>query len=466
LTFEPGTPHNVVVHKVVLLNAVGLTPRLIGKHTPVLTRMVERGGLTPLQPPIPAVTCTVQASMLTGVGPGEHGIVGNGWYFRDTAEVRFWQQSASLLQIPRVWTLAKARDPGFTCANLFWWHAMYSGTDVTVTPRPIYHADGRKTPDIWTAPPKLRQTLQQKLGQFPLFKFWGPGTSIDSTRWIADAAIESDRLHDCTLTLVYLPHLDYCLQRDGPEWSGLPQHLAELDREIDKLEAHFEAQGARCLVVSEYGITPVRRVILPNLLLRRAGLLSLRDEAGRDMLDAGASRAFAVVDHQLAHIYVRDSADVARVVKLLEAEPGVARVFTGTSRGAVGLEHPRAGEVIAISEPDAWFAWNTWEDSRRAPDFARTVDIHRKPGYDPCELFIDPRFRLPRLSIGWRLLRRKLGFRSLLDVIPLDPTLVRGSHGALPILDDDAPVLIGAGTGPRRPAQDIRDVLLSAIFGE
>ncbi|RMH59088.1 MAG: alkaline phosphatase family protein, partial [Bacteroidetes bacterium] len=193
------------MNRTAVLNVVGLTPGLIGAETPFLSRWAAEGMVRPIQGVLPAVTCSVQATYLTGVWPETHGIVGNGWYFRDECEVKFWRQSNRLVQAPKVWEQARAEDTGFTCANLFWWYNMYSSVDVAVTPRPMYPADGRKLPDVYTWPPALRFELQERLGPFPLFEFWGPGTTIRSSQWIARAAMDVERRFAPTLSLVYLP---------------------------------------------------------------------------------------------------------------------------------------------------------------------------------------------------------------------------------------------------------------------
>jgi predicted AlkP superfamily pyrophosphatase or phosphodiesterase len=413
------------VHKTVVINAVGLTPSLISDHTPRLKSFASRHRVATIGSVLPAVTTTVQSTYLTGKWPSEHGIVGNGWYFRDECEVKFWKQSNKLVQSPKIWDVAKKLDPTFSCANLFWWYAMYSGADVTVTPRPMYPADGRKLPDVWTEPGELRGELQKKLGQFPLFKFWGPATSIESTRWITSAAIEVDREHDATLTLIYLPHLDYNFQRFGPGDPRCISDVKELDAEIGRLIDYFSDGDTRVIILSEYGITPVSRPIHINRLLRRLNLISVRVELGLEVLDPGDSQAFAVADHQVAHVYVNDPRVTDLVVRELKQMAGVAHVYAGDARRIINLDHPRSGEVIAIAEPDAWFTYYYWLDDAVAPDFARTVDIHRKPGYDPVELFTNA----SKAKIAAKLLKRKLGFRALLDVIPLDARVVKGSHG-------------------------------------
>ena len=450
--------------KTVVLCAVGLTPSLLGEATPRLKAFADAGAKVPVGGVLPAVTATVQSTYLTGEPPSRHGAVGNGWLFRDTMEVRLWQQSNRLVQAPKVWERARAASPGFTCANLCWWFAMYSSADITVTPRPMYPADGRKIPDCYTRPGDLRDWLQAQLGQFPLFKFWGPGASIDSTRWIAEAAKLIDRRFDPTLSLVYLPHLDYGLQKKGPALSGIRDDLGRLDAVAGDLIDFFEARGARVIVLSEYGLAPVTRPIHPNRALRAAGLLSHRMELGREVVDIGGSAAFAVADHQVAHVYVADPARIPEVKALFEGLPGVEQVLDDSGKRDHGLDHARAGELVLVAEPDAWFTYYYWEDDGRAPDYARTVDIHRKPGYDPVELFVDPAIRRPRVALGQRIVRRKLGFRTLLDVIPLDATLVHGSHGRLPDDPEHGPLLLTRQTdmldAGELAAADVHDVIL------
>jgi predicted AlkP superfamily pyrophosphatase or phosphodiesterase len=435
------------VRKVAVVNIVGLTPSLIGTSTPALAEFAQRGKTAAIEPVIPAVTCTAQATYFTGVYPDQHGIVANGWYFRDECEVRFWRQSNKLVAAPKVWEMARAVDSSFTCANMFGWYNMYSTVDYSVTPRPMYPADGRKIPDIYSEPAGLRQELQQRFGRFPLFHFWGPTASIRSTEWIANATIHVDEKYDPTLTLVYLPHLDYNLQRLGPWDPKIARDLGEIDSVFDKLRRHFESRGARVLVVSEYGIENVSRPIHINRVLRENGLLTVREELGLELMDAGASSAFAVADHQIAHIYVKDPRQTGRVRSLIEALPGVDAVLDESGKSAHRINHPRSGELAAIASPGAWFTYYYWLEDRRAPDFARTVDIHRKPGYDPVELFLDPNLRAPKVTVGLRLARKMLGFRYLMDVIPLDAALVKGSHGRRPSTRDEGPLCITSEGG-------------------
>jgi predicted AlkP superfamily pyrophosphatase or phosphodiesterase len=453
--------------KTVVLNVVGLTPGLLPRM-PALARWTSAGRVARIKPAFPAVTCTAQADYLTGTYPERHGIVGNGWYSRDDCEVRFWKQANPLVQAPKVWDAARAIDGSFTVANMFWWFNMYSTVDYAVTPRPMYPADGRKVPDVHTNPGTLRSELQAVLGTFPLFEFWGPRTSIRCSEWIAGASKIVESHYNPTLTLVYLPHLDYNLQRFGVSSERIGADLADVERVTMDLVEFYEARGARVLVLSEYGLTDVSRPVHPNRVLREHGLLAVRDELGREVLDPGASAAFAVADHQVAHIYVNDQRRLDDVRALLNGLEGVDAVLGSDAKAAHRLAHSRAGDLVAVAKPDAWFTYYYWMDDERAPDYARTVDIHRKPGYDPVELFLDPALPLPSVSVGWKLAKRAAGFRTLLDVIPLDATLVRGSHGRSGDWDADGPLIATQSKGllgaDRLTSVDVHDVILRHIF--
>lgn len=431
------------MHKTVVINAVGVTPSLITDSTPHL-RALARNGVTAIRHVAPAVTCSVQSTYLTGTLPDRHGIVGNGWYDRTDCEVKFWKQSNRLVSGEKVWDAARRRDHAFTCANLFWWFNMYSSVDVSVTPRPMYLADGRKLPDVYTHPSSLRHQLQSAHGQFPLFDFWGPRAGIRSTQWIVDASLDVLRNLDPTLTLIYLPHLDYDLQRFGPGSASAQRATVELDREVGRLLDHPATRGRRVVVLSEYGIEPVDKPVHINRALAAAGHLTTRDEQSRQVLDPGGSAAFAVADHQVAHVYLNDESKRVEVRQLLEGLEGVGGIYEGAARAEIHLDHPRAGDFVVIAAPGCWFTYYYWLDDSLAPDFARTVDIHRKPGYDPAELFVDPALSMPRIRIAWKLFRKALGFRYLMDVIPLDASLVRGSHGREPSSTSTGPLLMSS----------------------
>ena len=271
-----------------------------------------------------------------------------------------------------------------------------------------------------------------------------------------------------TLSLVYLPHLDYALQRLGPDHPAIGNDVGEVDAVVGDLIAGAEAHGRRVVILSEYGIIPVHKPVHINRALREAGLLAIRDELGSEHLDVPRSRAFAVADHQIAHVYVSDPSALPKARAALEQLDGIDMLFDDAGKRDHGLDHPRSGEIVAIAKTDAWFTYYYWFDDTRAPDFARTVEIHRKPGYDPAELFLDPTIRLPKLAIGWRLLKKTLGFRALMDVIPLDATLVKGSHGRSdnsleygPVFLSSEPTLVPQGA---IDAQQVKDLILRHIF--
>jgi predicted AlkP superfamily pyrophosphatase or phosphodiesterase len=429
--------------KVLVLDVVGLTLDLLPR-APNLKALAERGFAAPMDGVLPGVTCTAQATLLTGALPREHGVVGNGWYFRELAEVALWRQSNHLVQGSQLFEELARATPPVTVANLFGWFNMYSAATWSVTPRPHYPADGRKIPDVYSEPAALGVELTRRLGTFPLFHFWGPTASIVSTSWIADATLEVLGRHDPDLTFVYLPHLDYDLQRYGPDDPSIGDEVKAVDAEAGKLISVAEATGREVVALSEYGIVATRGAVEVNRALRREGFLAVRDTPFGELLDAGASRAFAVADHQIAHVYVRRPADLAAVRRLLEKCDGIERVLDEAGKREHGLDHPRSGELVVLSAADRYFAYHYWLDDARAPDFARTVDIHRKPGYDPCELLFDPDRRALRLTLALALLKRRLGFRTLLEAVSLKPGLARGSHGRLPSRPEEAPLFIGS----------------------
>jgi predicted AlkP superfamily pyrophosphatase or phosphodiesterase len=449
------------MNPLVVLDVVGLTPKLLA-HMPRLSAV---GKAVPLGTVLPALTCSVQSTFLTGALPREHGIVGNGWYFRDLGEVLLWRQHNALVGGDKLWDAARRVRPGYTVANVCWWYAMGADVDWTVTPRPVYYADGRKEPDCYTDPPELHDELTTALGTFPLFTYWGPTAGMPSSRWICRAAERIMATHNPDPTLVYVPHLDYDLQRFGPASPQAARAAADLDAVLGPLLEAAAERGATVVALSEYGITEARRPVDVNRLLRSEGLLRVHTQAGMEYLDPWTSRAFAVADHQVAHVYVRDPADVPAVRKLCEGLPGVAEVLDAQGKAEHGLDHERAGELVLVADPDAWFTYYYWLDDARAPDFARLVEIHRKPGYDPAELFFDPADpRAAKLRAGVALARKKLGMRYLMSAVGLDAgaAAVRGSHGRLPGDPDDGPVLLCSRPEERDryEAVEVKDLLL------
>ncbi|MEJ6647640.1 MAG: alkaline phosphatase family protein, partial [Akkermansiaceae bacterium] len=399
------------MRRVAVLNVVGLTQSVL-REMPRLKAWSESREVQSFKPAFPAVTCTAQSSYLTGKSVGEHGIVGNGWYDREAAEVKFWKQSNLLVKGEKLW-----ENLGIKCAKMFWWYNMYSSAEFAATPRPLYPADGRKAFDIHTQPMAMREEIKADLGDFPFPSFWGPNAGIPSSKWIAESAKWIEKKEKPDLNLVYLPHLDYGLQKFGP---GAPEMAAEyeaIDQVTCDLIEELEAAGVEVLVLSEYGISKVSKAIHLNRVFREKGWIQVKDELGLETLDCGGCQAFAVADHQVAHIYVNDSVIEKEVRRVVLATDGVEEIREGSDLWPEGIGRERGGDFVAVSEADAWFTYYFWDDDAKAPDYARCIDIHRKPGYDPVELFLDPEIKFPVAKIGGFLLKKKLGLRGLMDVI-------------------------------------------------
>ncbi len=459
-----------------VLNVVGLSQRHIGEHTPAITKFQSLGQTALINPAFPALTCTAQSNYLTGKRPSDHGIVANGWYNHELAEVTFWKQPNQTVQSPKLWEELRLANRNFTCATMFWWFNMYANVEWSATPRPMYPADGSKYFDIYTWPYELRTSLKTELGSFPFPAFWGPAAGQQSpagkpdavSEWIANAAKWIEQQQQPTLNLVYLPHLDYNLQRLGPEHPEIANDLQRIDRIVGELIDYFTARNVQVVLLSEYGITAVDQPIHINRLFRERGWLTIKEELGLERLDCGNSQAFAVADHQVAHVYINDKSIENDVRNLLEGTSGVTAIWGQSEKQSNGIDHSRAGDLIVTSAENAWFTYYYWLNDAVAPDFARCVDIHRKPGYDPVELFKDSvRGTTPRVM--FKLLKKKLGFRFLMDVIPLNAQLVKGSHGCRPSDPVDWPVLISNHTDAHLNTTlesiDVYGVLRSHILG-
>ena len=450
----------------VVLNVVGLSARdLESGEMPCITQFAKRGSFTKVTPAFPAVTCTAQSDYLTGERPSVHGIVGNGWYDRELSEVHFWKQSNRLVQAPKVWDKLHQRSSKLRVANLFWWYNMGTRADISVTPRPNYLADGGKVFDIATYPYEIKNSLKADLGEFPFKNFWGPAAGLASSQWIAQAAQWIERNQKPDLNLVYLPHLDYDLQRFGPRSSEASQARADIDNLVGGLIEFFEKRGVDVLILSEYAITEVNQAIPLNRILRKFGLLKVKDELGVETLDTFNSQAFAVVDHQVAHVIVQDSSKLDEVRKILEGIDGVEKVLNQAAQSELGIKHERSGDFLVVAKKNAWFSYYWWLDDERAPDYARTVDIHRKPGYDPAELLIDSTIKFPLIDIAWFLLKKRLGLRALLKLTPLSGERIKGSHGRVPEDSLDWPVIISSQPSVIKPSCTSTEVHQYIISG-
>lgn len=396
----------------ILLSVPALRPGDVAAM-PKLRELTKAGEILPLVPSFPCVTCPVQANMTTGKLPDQHGVVANGFYWRDKREVEMWTAWNDCIGQPQIWDILGQHDTDLKTAVWFPLHSKGCEADLICTPAPIHNPDGSESLWCYTRPTEMYGELRDALGHFPLQHFWGPMANIKSTAWIVDSAIVAAKNDRPDFFYIYVPHLDYAAQKNGPDSPEAQHAVVELDEQIGKLSAAFaEVYGPELVwvVAGEYAISPVDHVVHPNRMLREAGLLKVRDEADGEHLDLAASRAWAMVDHQFSHVFIQpgDTAAVDEVRQLFSGHEGIAEVLTGSERGRYHLEHERSGEAILVSTPNSWQAYYWWLDDAKAPGFARTVDIHRKPGYDPVELFFDPATRS----------------------IPLNASLVKGSHGA------------------------------------
>ena len=450
-----STPH------VLLLSIPGLRAEDLPRM-PALAALAASGQCLPLAPCLPALTCPVQATLTTGVSPAVHGIVANGLYDRDRQHLEMWISPDAVHRAPRIWDVLAAARPGLRTAAWFLLQSKHAAADLVCLPAPKHNPDGSETMWCHTNPEPLYAELREKLGEFPLHKFWGPVAGIESSRWIARSFVEASRSRPPHFACVYLPHLDYAAQRTGPD--SPPAHAAcgELDAEIATLVADFGGLVGRenltVLVAGEYAIRPVSHAVFPNRLLREAGLLAVQDTSDGEILDLGGSDAWALADHQICHVYLREGSDAKRradVAAIFRGAAGIGRVLTGADLVAAGLaaapmQGPmsRCGDLVLESAIDAWFAYPYWLDDARAPAFARTIDIHRKPGYDPLELHLD-RTKLPQIAI------------------PLDTSLVKGSHGAIDPANPHETIFIstrpGLAAGPRLAMHEIAG-LVKGLF--
>lgn len=395
---------------VIVLNIVGLSPKLLEKTSliPNITGLKKSGTYRKMAPTFPAVTCSVQASLLTGKPPADHGIVGNGWFDRADMQTQFWAQGNALVRGPRIWDIMKERNPDSKIAVLFWQNSKYINADIVITPSPL-HTDKGMIEWCYSKPSGYYEQISRKIGAFSLKDYWGPMASVKSSQWITEAALETLKQESPDMTLVYIPHLDYVSQRQSPDSPEVEKELGVVDGIVGKFLAFRNEYGKDdvvLFVISEYGLTPVTGAVFPNRVLRQAGLLKVREIGGAEYIDFEQSTAFAVTDHQVAHIYCQKNA-IAETKKVLSKVDGIDRVFDRSEQPELQIHHQRSGELVALTKPDKWFAYYYWLDDSKAPFYARTVDIHNKPGYDPAELFVD----MKTMSI------------------PLTPELVKGSHG-------------------------------------
>ena len=429
----------------VLLSIPALRDRDLASM-PRLSSLAEGGVTLSLAASVPCLTCPVQATLTTGVGPDKHGVVANGFFWRSKGEVEMWTAWNDAVEVPQIWDRLHEHDAELTSAVWFPLLVKGANADYICTPAPIHNPDGSESLWCYTKPTELYGELRDRLGHFPLMNFWGPLSSIKSTDWIIDSALIAAKRFQPRFFYLYLPHLDYAAQKFGPDSPEALAALSALDAAVGRLIDGVREAGLTdtlWLAASEYVITPVEGAVFPNRMLRQAGLLFLREEAGREYLVPGESHAWALVDHQLAHVFVREPRDVERVSDLFRNDDGVAEVLVGNQRARFGLNHSRSGEIVLIANPETWFAYYWWLDDAKSPPFARTVNIHQKPGYDPVEMFLD----VPSKST------------------PLDAALVKGSHGYPADAPERRGVLLCSNGEAATPGDDetLRDVDVAGI---
>jgi len=408
---------------IIVIDIVGLERKHISENlTPNIFNISQTGETRNIETVFPAVTCTVQSSLLSGSYPEIHGIISNGLYNRQHYAVSFWEQSSNLVQADRIWDTVKLRGTGSKTAVLFWQNTMYSNADIVLTPRPL-HMDDRIIMWCYSKPPGLYEKLFQKIGKFDLSWYWGPLASKKSSEWIelATEFVLENEMPNFLFT--YIPHLDYAFQRNGTSYKNIKDDLKFIDDLVGRLVKKATNIGiiedTQFIIFSEYGFTDVNSDISLNTIFRENELISVREIEEVEYLDLEYSKAFAMVDHQVAHIYVKENY-ANSVKKILEGIKGVDMILDKESKQHLRINHPRSGDLIAVSNTDKWFSYYWWFDPSKSPSFAKKVDIHRKPGYDPVELFFDPSTKS----------------------IPLDGKLVKGSHGRLPSEGETKPVYV------------------------
>ncbi len=415
---------------VVLLSIPGLRSQDLA-HMPRLSQLAAQGEVASLTASFPAVTWPAQANMLTGKVPSEHGVIANGFYWRDKQEVEMWTAWNDKIEAPQIWDLLHQQDANLTSAVWFPMLSKGCGADYICMPKPVHNPDGSESLWCYTKPTELYGTLRDAYGHFPLKHFWGPLANIQSTAWIAKSAEYAAQEFKPRFFYIYLPHLDYAAQKHGPDSDAAKQAVVDLDavigQMVDSFSASLGADNIVWLAASEYVITAVDHVTYPNRVLREAGLLKIKEIDGLEYIDFENSEAWALVDHQFSHVFVKDSQfeTADKVSELFRFHPGIDEVLVGDQQAKYRVQHDRSGDVILISLPNSWQAYYWWTDDAKAPKFARTVDIHNKPGYDPVELFFD------------------MATKS----IPLDATLVKGSHGAPVTSDAQRGILVSSRKG-------------------
>ena len=399
----------VIVLDIVGLEVSHITSGLIPSIANIAN--INGGEYGYLKPVFPSVTSTVQTSVLSGKHPNEHGIISNGLYDRDNYQVMFWEQSSKLVQTDRIWDVLKKKNPNLMTAVLFWQNTMFANSDFVITPRPLHLENGGIDMWCYSRPPNYYEEVASKIGEFDLKSYWGPFASFKSTEWISKSVEFTIEKHAPNLLFAYFPQLDYSSQKFGRNSPQVKDDLKKIDGIVDSIVKTTERMGiiddTQFIVFSEYGFNDVNDAISINRVLRENGLLATRTINNKEYIDFEYSPAFAMADHQVANIYLNKPEIKSSVKKILEDAQGIEQVYDDKEKQDLKIDSHRSGDLIAISNRDKWFSYYWWNDDDRAPTFTKTVDIHRKPGYDPLELFID----MQKKSISF------------------DTRLVKGSHG-------------------------------------
>lgn len=336
----------------------------------------------------PAVTCTAQASFRTAAPPRIHGMTSNGVFSRTLRRPSLWEQSAALVEGPRIWDAARAA--GARVGMSFWQQSLGERVDAVLSPAPIHKHGGGMIMRNYTQPAEMGDVLDRRCGTFPLHRYWGPFASPNVGRAVLANFFAMAEAHAVDIAFLYLPTLDYEAQRHGPDSSAAEKAHAAFRAQLEAVADFAARQGCALTVCGDYAIAAVERApARPNATLRAAGLFAVRPVAGRAYPDFYTSRAFALCDHEVAHVHVRREEDVECVARLLERTGDYACV---ERRAGQDWAHPSAGEILLLAKKGSWCAYPWWTDRREAPDWATHIDIHNKPGYDPCELLFDRSF--------------------------------------------------------------------------
>jgi predicted AlkP superfamily pyrophosphatase or phosphodiesterase len=449
-----------------IVNVAALSPVEVTEQTPSLLALAQRGGLYPVREPFPSLTSTSHATLLYGSLPNSHGMIGNCIYEREHAKLFNWNRSSHLISGTPLWEAARARDPKLRTANLFMRQCADSTCEVRVIERPVYWMSGRKQFEFFAETRALHDELVAKLGNFPFQRFWGPLAGIGSSEWIMGAAQHIMERHDPELLLVYPPFLDYDGARFGPDAPQTKAALRAMDAAIVPLLSAAQSQERDVLIVSDYGYESVNQPVYLNRELRRAGFVKVEDADNGERLDFGTSRAFAVCDNQVAHVYVRRPEDIGPVRRVLEATSGVKEVLDRAAQAPLGIDHARSGELIAVSTPQAFFSYPYWLDEKKTPDFADCIAIFDKVGTDTCELFLKPGLA-GKLHLAKRFAQLGAQLKVPYNIIDTDDRNVRGARR---IARDDpqrgAAAIASWDLGRKGvvPMEDLKSLVLERMF--